>query len=241
MPALASARTIDSARTGWDAWRASRLTSLVAPAGNLALVETRWQASDQDESLEDALSGRPSSVTATRLERRNIDTGELERGIRLWDANAPSIQHFDTVEAFPFNPDWVIEATFTEVPGARRIPFEHLRDNGGTRELVVPGDITFTLDDVAYSLSAFDDDGTLLLVFGDKTNGVSTYAAGRFLIVPRVPGSDQVVLDFNRAFVPPCGFSAHYNCPLPPPQNRFHVAVDAGERLPVFLDGYAIH
>ncbi|SNT42743.1 hypothetical protein SAMN05216276_104223 [Streptosporangium subroseum] len=241
MPALASARTIDSARAGWDAWRASRLTSLIAPAGNLALVETRWQASDQDESLEDALSGRPSSVTATRLERRNIDTGELERGIRLWDANAPSIQHFDTVEAFPFNPDWVIEATFTEVPGSRRIPFEHIRDNGGTRELVVPGDITFTLHDVAYSLSAFDDDGTLLLVFGDRTNGVNTYAAGRFLIVPRVPGSDQVVLDFNRAFVPPCGFSAHYNCPLPPPQNRFHVAVDAGERLPAFLDGYAIH
>lgn len=56
----------------------------------------------------------------------------------------------------------------------------------------------------------------------------------------RAPGGDTVTLDFNRAFVPPCGFSVQYNCPLPPPQNRLHLPVPAGEKLPVFLDGHTI-
>ena len=147
MSSRASAATIESARAGWDAWRAERAGLRRAPPGNLALVETLWPAPGEEESLEDALAA------AGRQQERDGDadragphhTGEPEHGIRLWDANAPAIRHFDTIEAFPFNPDWVIEATFTPVPGARRMPFEHIRDNGGTRELVVPGDITFTL------------------------------------------------------------------------------------------------
>jgi uncharacterized protein (DUF1684 family) len=50
-----------------------------------------------------------------------------------------------------------------------------------------------------------------------------------------------VSLDFNRAFVPPCGFSVQYNCPLPPAQNRFGVAIEAGERQVVFSDGFDIY
>ena len=65
--------------------------------------------------------------------------------------------------------------------------------------------------------------------------------AGRFLIVPRAPGDDRVELDFNRAFVPPCGFSGQYNCPMPPRQNRFGLAVEAGEKLPLFRDGFQVH
>jgi uncharacterized protein (DUF1684 family) len=237
MPPLVSDRTIESARAGWDAWRADRLSSVVAPTGNLALTETRWLEPGQLPSPEEALVGQPATVTATKLARRAIGTGRPEHGIRLWDAESPAIRHFITITAFPFDPDWVIEATFTPVAD-RVIPFEHLRDNGGTRDLVVPGDITFTLEGVDYALHAFDDDGTLLLVFGDPTNGRATYGGGRFLIVPREPGGDRVVLDFNRAFVPPCGFSAQYNCPLPPRQNRFAVPVPAGEQLPVFRDGF---
>ncbi len=238
MPSLASAPTIESARAGWDSWRAGRLSSVAAPTGNLSLIETRWLGPAPQPSTADALAGQPDTVTVSTLQRRDIDTGAPEHGIRLWDANSPAIQHFVTTTAFPFNPDWVIEATFTPVAGDRVVPFEHLRDNGGTRDLVVPGDITFTLDGTDYALHAFDDEGTLLLVFGDPTNGKQTYGGGRFLFVHREPGSERVVLDFNRAFVPPCGFSAHYNCPLPPRQNRFAVPVTAGEQLPVFRDGF---
>ena len=239
-PTLASAHTIENARDGWDAWRANRLHGVAAPTGNLALIETRWLASGDETTAEEALAGRPATVTATELTRRSLESGELERGIRLWDAASPAIEAFETIEVFPFDPSWVIEATFAPVSGDRTIPFEHIRDNGLTRDLVVPGDIAFERDGVEYVLSAFDDAGTLLLVFGDPSNGAEgddgTYASGRFLFVERE--GDRVVLDFNRAFVPPCGFSDQYNCPLPPRNNRFPVPVTAGEKRVVFGGGF---
>ena len=240
-PPLASSATIETARAGHDAWHAARLASVTGPTGNLALIQTRWLPDGDETTAEDALAGRPATVTATELERSSLETGLPERGIRLWDAASPAIRDFETIEVFPFDPSWVIEATFTPVEGERTIPFEHIRDNGLTRDLVVPGDITFHRDGVDYTLSAFDDDGTLLLVFGDPTNGADgddgTYASGRFLFVTR--DGDRAVLDFNRAFVPPCGFSDQYNCPLPPRNNRFPVPVTAGEKRVVFRDGAA--
>ncbi|MEU7888868.1 DUF1684 domain-containing protein [Microbispora bryophytorum] len=245
MSSRASAATIEAARAGWDAWRAERVASVRAPRGNLALVETLWPAPGEEVSLEEALAGRPpgstgTRVTATRIERAHITTGEPEHGIRLWDADAPAIRHFETIDAFPFAPEWVIEAVFTPVSDERLLPFEHLRDAGGTRDRAVPGDITFTLDGTPYNLAAFDDEGTLLLVVGDRTNGSATYGGGRFLTVEPEPGG-RVVLDFNRAFAPPCAFSPFYNCPLPPPRNRLDVPVEAGEKLPVFRDGFLPH
>jgi hypothetical protein len=228
------------------------LRALVSPQGNLALVETRWLPAGVSVSDEEALVGQPSTVTITRLERANLDTGEPEFGIRLWDSASDAIRHFDTVSIFDDNPDWIIEAEFTPVSAERTIPFEHIRDNGGSRNLVVPGDITFTRAGRDYRLSAFDDGGVLLLVFGDPTNGreaddAGTYGSGRFLFVERPSADDafdsagSVILDFNKAFVPPCGFSNQYNCPLPPAQNRFPGDVNAGERLVVFTDGYELH
>src|SRR6478735_10747876 len=238
--AAAAPEVLDRAREGWDVWRAGRLQAVTAPTGNLALIETRWLAPGDTTTPEEALAGYPATVTATELSRRSLETGETERGIRLWDGESPAIRDFEDIDVFPFDPSWVIEATFTPVSDDRTIPFEHIRDNGLTRELVVPGDITFERDGVEYTLSAFDDDGTLLLVFGDPSNGAEgedgTYASGRFLFVQH--DGDRVVLDFNRAFVPPCGFSDQYNCPLPPRNNRFPVPVTAGEKRVVFGGGF---
>lgn len=236
------------------AWHDQRMAALTAPQGNLALIETRWLPDGEQISAADALTGRPETVTATTLERRNLDTGEPEHGVRLWDAASPAIVAFDTVPFFAHDPEWVIEAEFTPVSDERTVPFEHIRDNGGSRALVVPGDIRFQHDGADYTMSAFDDGGTLLLVFGDPTNGAAgdtgTYGSGRFLFVQRPEGGSfdgrgsaagPVTLDFNRAFVPPCGFSVQYNCPMPPAQNRFHTPVHAGERLARFTGGFDIY
>lgn len=248
----APASVVESARREWPTWRNRRLAESVAPIGNLALIETRWLPPGQDDSLTDAVAGFPSTVTTTRLERRNLASGQPEHGIRLWDSASAAIRAFDTITAWDFDARWVISAEFTPVASDRTIPFEHIRDNGGTRDLIVPGDITFTLGGAPHTFSAFDDDGTLLLVFGDATNGRAgadgydgSYEAGRFLFVPREPEAfgepGPVVLDFNRAFVPPCGFSVHYNCPLPPRNNRFVEPVEAGEKAVTFRNGHSIY
>ena len=40
------------------------------------------------------------------------------------------------------------------------------------------------------------------------------------------------MVDFNKAYNPPCVFTAYSTCPLPLPQNRLRFRVEAGERLP---------
>ncbi|WP_447648363.1 DUF1684 domain-containing protein [Microbacterium forte] len=220
-------------------WQADRRASVTYATGNLALIETRWTGEAPDLDAERQASS--DTVTVTPIQRTNIETGEAEHGLRVWDAESPAIRAFDRIDTYEYDPAWVLEGHFTPVSGDRRVSFEHIRDNGGTRELVVPGDIHFVLDGRAYDLAAFDDGGTLLLVFGDETNGSETYGSGRFLFLELRDDEGTVVLDFNRAFVPPCGFSAQYNCPLPPASNRFPLPIRAGEKNVVFRDGFDIY
>ena len=67
--------------------------------------------------------------------------------------------------------------------------------------------------------------------FRDLTSGQRTYGLGRYLDVERV-GEGEYLVDFNRAYNPACAYSPHFNCPVPPDENRLHVAITAGEMGP---------
>jgi uncharacterized protein len=77
--------------------------------------------------------------------------------------------------------------------------------------------------------------GGLFLPFADATNGASTYGAGRYLL-DTIKGADlggdrdALVLDFNFAYNPSCAYRASWTCPLPAPESRLPVPVEAGER-----------
>lgn len=160
--------------------------------------------------------------------------------LRVWDSNSEGIQEFGSIDGFEYNPDWVITAKWSEIPGGKAVGFEHLKDNGATRDEVIPGDITFTKDGVDYDLLAYKAGRALQLVFADSTSGDSTYSVGRFLFV--APNADgTITLDFNRAVLPPCAFSYNFNCPLPPKQNRFSVPIEAGEKNVLKKDGSLLH
>lgn len=73
--------------------------------------------------------------------------------------------------------------------------------------------------------------GKPMFVIRDATSGGETYAASRFLI-GEAAGADEISLDFNRAFTPPCGFTDFAICPLPPRENILSFAVRAGEKMP---------
>ncbi|AGW41449.1 hypothetical protein O159_13800 [Leifsonia xyli subsp. cynodontis DSM 46306] len=166
------------------------------------------------------------------------ETGEY--ALRVWDANSEAIRDFGSIDAFPFNPEWIVQAAFRPIEGGKIVGFEHLKDDGATRDIVIPGEIAFTKDGVDYSLAAFQAGRALQLVFADSTNGDSTYAVGRFLFV--APNSDgTVTLDFNLAVLPPCAFSYNFNCPLPPAQNRFAVPIEAGEKNVLDKAGELLH
>ncbi|MGO4300165.1 DUF1684 domain-containing protein [Leifsonia sp. RAF41] len=169
-----------------------------------------------------------------------IASEDGDYALRVWDANSEAIQEFGSIDAFPFNRDWIITASFSPIEGGKTIGFEHLKDDGATRDMVIPGEITFTKDGVDYNLAAFKAGRALQLVFADTTNGDNTYSVGRFLFV--VPNEDgTVTLDFNLAVLPPCAFSYNFNCPLPPAQNRFAVPIEAGEKNVLNKQGELLH
>jgi uncharacterized protein (DUF1684 family) len=68
------------------------------------------------------------------------------------------------------------------------------------------------------------------LIFRDETNGDTTYEAGRYLVTEN-PDAGQVILDFNRAYNPPCAFTTFATCALPPDQNHLGVSIEAGEKI----------
>ena len=66
-------------------------------------------------------------------------------------------------------------------------------------------------------------------MINDLSSKSDTYPGGRFLDTdPVVDG--KVVLDFNRAYSPPCAVTPYATCPLAPKENRLQVAIPAGEK-----------
>lgn len=160
--------------------------------------------------------------------------------LRLWDSASETVREFGRIDTFDFNPDWIVQASFTPNSGGTVVGFEHVQDAGAVRDIPIPGSIRFAKDGVEYDLAAFQSGRALQLVFSDATSGDTSYSVGRFLFVaPRPDGT--VILDFNQAVLPPCAFSYSFNCPMPPQQNRFSVPIDAGEKNVLKADGSLLH
>jgi uncharacterized protein (DUF1684 family) len=93
----------------------------------------------------------------------------------------------------------------------------------------VPGRAAFAIGGSDLALEPTADGDRLAFVFRDATAGRETYGSGRFLSAAG-PRDGRVVLDFNRAFNPPCAFTPFATCPLPRPENVLPLRVTAGER-----------
>lgn len=219
-----------------------------APAGGLLVTATAADGIVVDGELVDGtvrVRGRddaePSAIVFDERTTGFVIAGEGGAyALRVWDARSDDIERFGGIDAFDYDPAWVITGTFREIEGGTIVGFEHLKDDGKTRAEVVPGEIRFTHDGVEYDIAAFKSGRALQLVFADATNGDSTYSVGRFLfLAPNPDGS--ITLDFNTAVLPPCAFSYNFNCPLPPKQNRFPFAVEAGEKNVLAKDGSLLH
>lgn len=185
-------------------------------------------------------SAEPADIVFSDTVRGFVIAGPTGNyALRVWDSNSEGIQNFGGIDAYPYNAEWVVDAQFTAMPGTT-MPFEHSKDEGETREIDVPGEISFSKDGVDYSLAAIRSGRALQIVFSDATSGVDTYSVGRFLFVAP-DASGKVTLDFNRAVLPPCGFSYAFNCPMPPQQNRFAIPIEAGEKNVLAKGGSLLH
>ena len=68
------------------------------------------------------------------------------------------------------------------------------------------------------------------IIFKDGTSGKETYGAARYLYAHPPDENGMTIVDFNKAYNPPCAFTPYATCPLPPPQNRLKIRIEAGEK-----------
>ena len=100
---------------------------------------------------------------------------------------------------------------------------------GYTEEYQCPGTLNFKLNGKKLELYPFTSGNGYFLVIADETTGLDTYGAGRFMYASP-DSTGRIILDFNRAYNPPCAFSPFATCPMPPKENFLLVAIEAGEK-----------
>ncbi len=107
---------------------------------------------------------------------------------------------------------------------------------GTSREFSRFGFFEFEVDGNIVKLHTYKsldrkEDNELFIPFKDKTNGLETYSAGRYLDLEINPDDyDDCLIDFNYSYNPFCAYSEDYVCPLPPAENWLGVAIRAGEK-----------
>lgn len=147
--------------------------------------------------------------------------------LRLADNESEVRKQFPGRLWYDVNPAYRVTAKFVPYSRNKKIPITNVL--GDISEEASAGYAEFTLDGKRYRLDALDEDDELFFIFRDATSGHGTYPAGRFLIADK-PRGGKVVLDFNKAYNPPCAFSEFTTCPLPPRQNHLKARVEAGEK-----------
>ncbi len=172
-------------------------------------------------------SDSPTRIRAGSLTLALIRRGE-RLGLRVWDREAPARAAFAGRRWYPIDARWRLTGAFEPYATPRRILVPDA--TGGVQSMAGPGEVVFDLFGKRLRLVASEEDeGALFLIFADATTGVTTYPAGRYLYTSP-PAGGRVEIDFNRAYNPPCAFTAYATCPLPLPENHLPIAIGAGER-----------
>jgi uncharacterized protein (DUF1684 family) len=192
-------------------------------------IEVGGEISDGGEILlASDQTGEPTLVRSGNLSFYVIHRQSY--ALRIKDSQAPALLAFSGIENYPFQADWRIQGRF--VPAAPGETIEIGNVLGQVTPEPVFGTFEFEREGRTHRLIALGkkDSEELWFLFADRTTGRETYGAGRFLYSDGMPADGRLVVDFNKAYNPPCAFNDYSTCPLPPLQNRLDMAVAAGEK-----------
>jgi uncharacterized protein len=180
--------------------------------------------------LDADVSGHPTVIELDSLRFHVIVRGERV-GIRVKDMESAAVANFKGLMFYPLDMNYRVTATWEPGDGKKTIDVPNVL--GDVTPVPVAGTVVFKIDGQEQRLTALGGDPSkgLSFVFNDLTAKTeATYPGGRFLDTdPVVNGT--VVLDFNRAYNPPCAVTPYATCPLAPKENRLAVAIPAGAKF----------
>ncbi|MCB0103954.1 MAG: DUF1684 domain-containing protein [Anaerolineales bacterium] len=179
--------------------------------------------------LEPDISENPSFIKLEGLQMIVIQRGN-KMGVRIWDNNSEKRASFPTRTWYNIDEAFRLTAAFTPYDRPKMAYFPDL--TGEKAEFPVEGFITFELNGETHRLDVNkEDDGTLFLRFLDLTSREETYPSGRYLETDIQPDG-SLVIDFNKAYNPPCAFTDYATCVFAPEQNHLKLKITAGETYP---------
>jgi uncharacterized protein (DUF1684 family) len=178
--------------------------------------------------LDPDVSGHPTVVELGSLRMYVIRRGQRV-GIRVKDLKSLAVEKYRGATFYPLSAAYRISATWVPSDGKKTVQVPNVLGDVTTTPVV--GEARFTLAGQEVRLSAVggDESHGLFIIFSDMTRKTETYPAGRFLDTDAVAGG-KVLLDFNRAYNPPCSVTAYATCPLPPKENQLAIEIPAGEK-----------
>jgi uncharacterized protein (DUF1684 family) len=158
----------------------------------------------------------------------------IERGgklaIRLRDLQAPARKAFTGLHWFPIRPEYRVVGHLIPHPAPKKMPVPNVL--GQVEEMLSPGVVAFRLQGQELRLEPVyesPEQDELFFIFRDRTSAHETYGAGRFFYAAKPNDKGEVIIDFNKAYTPPCAFTRFATCPLPPRQNHLPLRIEAGE------------
>jgi hypothetical protein len=178
--------------------------------------------------LQPDTSGSPTIVELGSLRIKAIVRGQ-RIGIRLKDLDNEEAKNYHGPIFFPLDLSYRVTASWIPSDGKKTVDVPNVL--GDTTPTPVAGTVVFKIDGQEVRLTDLGGNPSkgLSFVFNDLTSKTDTYPGGRFLETdPVVNGT--VVIDFNRAYNPPCAVTPYATCPLAPKENRLAVAIPAGEK-----------
>ncbi len=179
--------------------------------------------------LQPDTSGNPTVVELGTLRMKVIVRGQ-RIGIRLKDVDNDAAKNYRGPVFFPLDLSYRVTATWVASDGKETVDVPNVL--GDITPSPVAGTVVLKINGQEVRLTDMGGDPSkgLFFVFNDLTSKTDTYPGGRFLQTDPV-ANGTVVIDFNRAYNPPCAVTAYATCPLAPKENRLAVAIPAGEKF----------
>jgi len=215
-PIFAGSLWLENGRVRMTAYPAVEITANGSPVTALDLKD-------------DTEAGGPTVLKFGTL-LMNIIKRNDRLGVRVKDTDSRTRREFKGLEYFPIDPKWRIEARFESYNPPKIIPITNVLSM--TDDETSPGALVFEVGGTTYRVDPILEKGEtdLFVIISDGTTGKETYGAGRYLYVSPPDKTGKVVIDFNKAYSPPCAFTNYATCPLPPQQNRLPFRIEAGEK-----------
>jgi len=141
---------------------------------------------------------------------------------------------FIGLDFFKFDSTYVVTATLKRTPDSKW--FDMKTNTSRVTKERVYGILSFEIKEEMYQLNVYQGldlmsekgyEDFLFLPFIDNTNGNESYGGGRYIDL-RIPESDTIIIDFNRAYNPNCAYDEKYSCPIVPRVNYLPIEVKAG-------------